>query len=351
MAYTTIKKPSEHFNTVTYTGDGSSSRNITGVGFQPDWLWIKNRDINQWNYLFDAVRGVSKALFSNVTNAESTQSGTQTAFLSDGFTVGNDTASNGNGNGIVAWNWKAGNSAGSSNSDGSTSSTVSANTTAGFSVVKYAGNSGGSGYSATIGHGLGVKPSFMIIKNLTATVNWAVYHKSLNNGTNPEVKYLELNDSNAQLDDAGIFYDTAPTNSVFTVGTSDKTNEVNKNYIAYCFAEKQGYSKFGSYLGNGNADGPFVYTGFKPAFVIIKKTSATDNWVINDNKRVGYNVDNNELFANLSNTEDTNDVLDLVSNGFKIRHTAGRHNSSGATYVYIAFAEQPLIGDNPATAR
>ena len=350
MAYTTIKKPGDYFNTKIYTGNGSS-QNITGVGFQPDWIWIKNRDVTQWHFLFDAVRGVSKAVFSNVNNAQSTQAATQTAFLSDGFSVGNDVASNGNGNGIVAWNWKCatGVSGTTTGSGSSRSYSGRVNTTAGISIINYAGNST-SGH--TIPHHLGATPKIIILKNMGDSGDWIVHVGALND---PE-KVLYLNASDAGTNFNAGFNSTNPTSSVFTLGNNAAVNDDNQQYIAYSFAEKKGYSKFGNYTGNGDADGPFIYTGFKPAFVIIKKTSATDNWVINDNKRVGYNVDNNELFANLSNTEDTNDVLDLLSNGFKLRHTAGRHNTAGGTYVYMAFAEEPLVANSgsngvPATAR
>ena len=351
MAYTTINKSTDYFNTKLYTGNGSDGHSITGVGFQPDLIWLKSRSLSEHHIWSDAIRGANKQIYSNLTYAEATSTTRIASFASDGFTLGAGDLTNKNAATYTAWNWKA-NGTGSANTDGSTSSTVSANTTAGFSVVKYAGNSGGNGYSATIGHGLGVKPSCMIIKNLTASANWAVYHKDLNNGTNPEVKYLEFN-TNGQLDDAGIFYDTAPTNSVFTVGTSDKTNEVNKNYIAYCFAEKKGYSKFGSYTGNGNnAHGPFVYTGFKPAFVMFKRTSGTGNWQLLDNKRLGYNPLNYTLYPNTSTSDQDEGDIYLLSNGFQLRGTGTDGNGSGSTYIYMAFASAPLVGSNniPATA-
>jgi hypothetical protein len=340
MAYTTIKKPSDYFNTVTYTGDGTSSRNITGVGFQPDLLWIKNRDITQWHFLFDAVRGVSKALFSNVTNAESTQASTQTAFLSDGFTVGNDVASNGNGNGIVSWNWLGANGT-ASNTDGSITSTVSANTTSGFSIVSYTGN---ETTGATVGHGLSSTPKMIILKNRNSTDDWVVYHESLGN-----TQSIRLNLTNASATTPASFNNTSPTSSVFTLG--DWTGVNGSSMIAYCFAEKQGFSKFGSYTGNGSTDGTFVYTGFKPAFVIFKNTTNTNNWSIRDNKRDSFNAGDSNLFANLSDAESSSNDIDFLSNGFKLRNAGGNWNTSGNTYIYMAFAEEPLVGDNPATAR
>ena len=341
MAYTTIKKPSDYFNTLTYTGDGSSSRNITGVGFQPDLLWIKNRDAAQYHFVFDAVRGVSKAIFPNETDAESTQIPCMSAFLSDGFTVGNDIASNGNGNGIVAWNWLA-NGAGSANTDGSISSTVSANTTSGFSIVSYTG----TGSVATVGHGLGVAPKIVLVKRRSQASNWCMYNENVGN-----TKALYLNNDTTGATSSTFWNNTTPTSSVFTVGSDAATNGSGDTQIAYCFAEKSGYSSMGSYTGNGNANGTFVYTGFSPSFVMTKRTDSTSDWLICDNKRPGYNVINKKLFPNTSGTEDSYDSFDFVSNGFKIRSSGTGHNASGGTYIYMAFAEEPLVGDNPATAR
>jgi hypothetical protein len=341
MAYTTIKKPSDYFNTLTYTGDGSSSRNITGVGFQPDLLWIKNRDAAQYHFVFDAVRGVSKAIFPNETDAESTQIPCMSAFLSDGFTVGNDIASNGNGNGIVAWNWLA-NGAGSANTDGSISSTVSANTTSGFSIVTYTG----TGANATIGHSLGVAPKIVLVKRRSQASNWCMYNENVGN-----TKALYLNNDTTGATSSTFWNNTTPTSSVFTVGSDAATNGSGDTQIAYCFAEKSGYSSMGSYTGNGNANGTFVYTGFSPSFVMTKRTDSTSDWLICDNKRPGYNVINKKLFPNTSGTEDSYDSFDFVSNGFKIRSSGTGHNASGGTYIYMAFAEEPLVGDNPATAR
>jgi hypothetical protein len=342
MAYTTINKPSDYFNTLTYTGDGSSSRNITGVGFQPDLLWIKNRDAAQYHFVFDAVRGVSKAIFPNATDAESTQIPCMSAFLSDGFTVGSDAASNGNGNGIVAWNWLA-NGAGSANTDGSISSTVSANTTSGFSIVSWTG----TGSAATIGHGLGVAPKWIIVKS-RGVENWRVYSSYLG-----ATKAMRLNGTDAADTDSS-YWNGEPTSSVFTVGTNAGTNGSSVNMIAYCFAEKQGFSKFGSYTGNGSTDGTFIYTGFKPAFVIAKMSSGADDWRmitqnVNSRNTISNEIDKN-LYAHATNAETATNI-DFVSNGMKIRSSSGGINSSGQTFIYMAFAEQPLVGDNPATAR
>jgi len=350
-----INKPDEYFNTVLNTGDDTSPKSITGVGFQPDLVWTKSRTSGTTNHtLFDSVRGAgsNKELSSNSSTAEggnqSSNYGYLSSFDSDGFTATSGSIGanyfNQSGETYVNWNWLASNST-ASNTDGSITSTVSANTTSGFSIVSYTG----TGSNATVGHGLGATPKFVTIKNRTTSGwSWKTHHVAIT----PSQR-LHLNTNDGATTETTAFNSTAPTSSVFSVGTSVGTNGSSNNYIAYCFAEKKGFSKFGSYTGNGNADGTFVYTGFKPAFVIIKKTDGADNWTINDNKRVGYNVDNNELFANLSNAEDTNDVLDLLSNGFKLRHTAGRHNTSGGTYIYMCFAESPFVTSTgiPTTAR
>ena len=348
MAYTTINKSSDYFNTKLYTGDGSSSRNITGVGFQPDLLWIKNRNVAQSHFLFDAVRGVSKAIFSNATSAESTQIPTMSAFLSDGFTVGTDIASNGNGNGIASWNWKAGtsfsNSAGANGA--SLASTGSVNTDAGFSIISYSGTNG----TETIAHGLGVKPKMIIFKYRNGVINWLAYHASLG-----ATKSIYFDATSAATTTYDYFADTEPTSSVFTVkkdGSYVETNNSGGNFIAYCFADVQGYSKFGSYVGNGSADGTFVYTGFSPAFIITKPTSTTGQWTMFDNKRDSANVGNKKyLHPNTSGDEGDANSFDFLSNGFKLRLGGGDINTSGTSYIYMAFAEAPLVGTNGVTAK
>ena len=347
MPYTTINKSTDNFNTVTYTGNGSTNA-ITGVGFQPDFTWIKRRDGGTTSHqLFDAVRGVTKRLYSNTTDAENTNATTLTAFGTDGFTVGSNTGVNPNGNGVVAWNWKAGTGAGSANTDGSINTTyTSVNTTAGFSISKYTGN-GTTG--ATVGHGLGAIPKWIIVKRLdSATTNFQVYHSSMG-----AEKYIQLNTTSGQSDSDVLWNDTAPTNQVFSLGNYSHVNYNGSPHIAYCFAEKTGYSKFGSYTGNGNTDGTFIYTGFKPAFIMQKKTSGTSDWVIYDNKRDTSNVVTQELKPNSNAAESSNTNIDILSNGFKQRANYAYTNNSGATYIYIAFAEAPLVGSNnvPCTAR
>ena len=344
MAYTTIDNPALFFNTVLYTGNGSTNT-ITGVGFQPDWVWIKNRSNTSSHNIFDAVRGVTKAIFTNATDAEATEASRLSAFNSDGFTINGDTSNqtNESGSNFVSWNWKAGGSA-SSNSNGSITSSVSANTTAGFSIVSYTG----TGSAATIGHGLSTSPSMILVKNRSTTYSWIVYHKSLGATKN---LYLDL--TNASDTSSIQFNDTEPTSSVFSVGTSLATNKSGDNLIAYCFAEKAGYSKFGSYTGNG-ADQQFIYTGFAPKFLLFKGTSNTSNWILFDDQRLTYNATYGRdrlLFPVDNSAEQDNSSdggVDMLSNGFCFRGTASMTgttelNESGASYIYMAFAEAPFV--------
>jgi hypothetical protein len=342
MAYTTIKKPSDYFNTKLYTGTGAT-QSITGVGFQPDWVWIKQRDTIRFHYIFDSIRGATKKLHSNSTDAESTLSTTLTSFDSDGYTVETDAGVNQSSGTYASWNWLASNTT-ASNTDGSIASTVSVNTTSGFSIVSYTGNGTGG---ATVGHGLGIVPKWYFVKRRdSGTSNWHVYHAS-----NAPTEDIRLNLAEAVFT-TNIWNDTAPTSSVFSLGSSVDVNASGGTYIAYCFSEVKGFSKFGSYTGNGNADGTFTYLGFKPAFVIIKQTNAAgENWFICDNKRAGYNAENNRLMPNLTTAEQLDSPIDILSNGFKARETGAKVNASGSTYIYMAFAEEPLVGDNPATAR
>jgi len=342
MAYTTINKSTDYFNTTLWTGDGNSTQNITGTGFNADWIWLKGRSGSGDHQLYDKVRGVQKMIISNGTNAESTNSiGLQT-FGSDGFTMGSDMT--GSGSTFTSWNWKA-NGQGSSNTDGSINTTyTSVNTTSGFSISQWTGNSTAG---ATIGHGLGVKPSLIIIKNLGASSQWLTWFDSF---ANTEMIYLNL--TNAKGTGQTYFNSTTPTSSLITLGGGVDENQ--NTMVAYCFAEKQGYSKFGSYTGNGNADGSFIFCGFKPAFLIVKRSSdSTENWMMLDNKRSPFNVANKRLSPNLNAAENTDIPTDFLSNGFKIRTSGGGMNASGVTYVFMAFAEAPLVGSNnvPATAR
>ena len=339
MAYTGINKSTDYFNTKLYTGNGST-QSISGVGFEPSLTWLKSRSNANVHALFDAVRGVTKRISSNDTSAEYTEAGALTAFDSDGFSLGNWTSTNGNGHTLASWNWKA-NGAGSANTDGSVSATVSANTTAGFSIVKY--NTAGSG-TQTMGHGLGSAPTFIITKPAQVTESWYVY---IPTGVSTS---LRLNTDAAAVSSTP--YAGTPTDTLFSINNSVIGGYT--NVISYCFAEKTGYSKIGSYVGNGNADGTFVYTGFKPAWLLIKKSSASGNgWFLMDTKTNTYNPKSIFFQANLSNAETDVDRMDILSNGFKPRYDWSIINESGATYIYMAFAEAPLVGSNnvPCTAR
>ena len=347
MAYTTINKPTEHFNTKLYTGNGGT-QTISGIGFQPDFTWVKSRNYAYYHYLQDAVRGSSNVLYTNNNDAEATGvTAGISAWNSDGYVTGSQGALNGNGKTFVAWNWKA-NGTGSANTVGSINSTVSANTTSGFSIVSYTGNGGST--PKTVGHGLGVAPKMIIIKPRNLTYDWMTYNENVG-----ATKGMCLNTTQAPFTSSN-FNDTAPTTSVFSV-KNNATNETNGNYIAYCFAEKQGFSKFSSYIGNGNNDGTFVYTGFKPAFVLVKRTDAVANWSLIDNTRDPFNVTYHFLEPNVSDVEFTPSgpqaAFDFCSQGFKCRSTNGAINASGGTYIYMAFAEAPLVGSNnvPCTAR
>ena len=344
---TTIIDGSEHFNTVLYSGDGATSKAITGVGFQPDFNWVKQRNIAQSHTLTDAVRGVGFILSSNATSAEYslTTYGQVTSFDTDGFTVSkgsNATYSyyNQSGGTYAAWNWKAGGTA-VSNTDGSITSQVSANVDAGFSIVSYSG----TGANATVGHGLNTEPQMIIAKaRANGSSYWLTYHSGV---ASPSTSYLSLNTTSAvDTGGASVWNSTAPTSSVFSVGTSTWINPSGGDMIAYCFANSD-TTKVGSYTGNGSTDGPFVYTGFRPAWIMWKRTDSSSGgeWVIQDTTRREFNPVNVSLYPNLSNAEATGEtfrVQDTLSNGFKLRSSAAQCNASGGTYIYLAFAEHPF---------
>ena len=352
MAYTTIDDPTSFFNTILYTGDGNTSRSITGVGFQPDWLWIKRRDATEGHVLFDVVRSADARLQSNNNSVEADRPNIVYSFDSDGFSVSQsdiDNASNNNGGTYVAWNWKAGGSA-SSNSNGSITSSVSANTTAGFSIVSYTGNSTSG---ATVGHGLSSAPKFVIGKaRNTSGEDWFT-----GNASNGFDKYIKLNDTHAAQTFSGVFNDTAPSSTVVTLGSNGIINSSSYNYIMYCFSEVKGYSKIGSYKGNGNADGTFVYTGFRPAWILLKDYTSSSgyNWIILDNKRDPSNSLDRRLQPSTGFAEytDVSDFCDFTSNGFKWRGSQANWNASGVGYIYLAFAESPFVNSNgiPTNAR
>ena len=354
MAYSTIPKGSLYMNPKIYTGNGSTN-NITGVGFQPDWVWTKCRSTVNSSRLIDAVRGVTKAIVSNSSGAEFTEANGLSAFGSDGYTLNGNLASmNTNSDTYVSWNWKAGTGQGSPNTDGSINTTyTSVNTTSGCSISQYTGNATDN---ASVGHGLGTAPKMLIIKEITSTSNWGVWHQDLTDGG----YRLSLQETTAQVSDTAFMGGgnrAIPTNSVFYLGSGGGGNSSSDNYIAYAFSEIKGFSKMGSYTGNGNTNGPFIYTGFKPAFVMAKYISgAGEDWKMMDSKRNPSNVTNKILAANTNVAEATSSYLDLLSNGFKIRATTGSLNSSGGSYIYMAFAENPFVatsGTNaiPVTAR
>ena len=465
MAYSSVTKPEDHFNTVLYTGDGSTSNAITGVGFQPDWVWIKRRNNANPHFLNDSVRGATKDLRSDGTDAETTnnQYGILKSFDSDGFTVSvgstNGARANTSGGTFASWNWLAGGTApaitytvkvvsdsgnkyrfddfgtsavtldlqeggtytfdqsdssnsghplrfytasdktggeyttgvtttgtpgssgaqtvitvaasaptlyyqcsnhagmggqantnsthGSSNFSGSIQSTVSANTTAEFSIVKYTG--AGTGTTTTVGHGLGAVPDVYMVKSLDSVGGWHMYHHQVSAA--PETDYIDLNTTDA-VADYTFWGDTAPTSTVFTVKDGDDVNASGEEYIAYCFKSKKGYSRFGSYTGNGSTDGTFVYTGFKPAWVLVKNTtSGSHSWLLFDNQRDPINTANQLLMPNQSSAEsETSNEFDFLSNGFKLRSTGTDGNESGSTIIYLAFAENPFVANDSGTA-
>ena len=344
MAYTTIDKSSLHFNTVQWTGNASTNA-ITGVGFRPDWIWGKSHTSGYSHQLYDVVRGATYSLKTNGYTAQETLSTGLTSFDSDGFTLGSNTNINASGHTVTGWNWKAGNSQGSSNTDGSINTTyTSVNTTAGFSISTYTG----TGSNATIGHGLGAVPSVVIVKRYATQGDWIGYFKALGNTKNARFNTTDAADTNST-----VWNSTTPTSSVFSVGTFGETNSSGGTFVAYCFAEKTGFSKFGSYTGNGNADGAFIYTGFKPAWIMQKRTDAANNWNIYDVKRNTFNIVDKYLYADDNSAEITTSAIDVVSNGFKCRNSSTFLNTSGGTYIYMAFAKAPLVGSNniPCTAR
>ena len=344
MAYSSIVKPEDYFNTVLYTGNGST-QSITGVGFQPDWVWIKGRSVAAGSNLSDSVRGVNKQLQTASTAAEETLTTCVTAFDSDGFSLGSNGNVNTNSGTFVAWNWLAGGSA-SSNSNGSITSSVSANTTAGFSIVSYTG----TGSVATVGHGLGVAPKFIIVKTRSLSGEaWPVDSRAASG-----ILYLNETSAEGSYGDSSPFPSTAPTTTVFSIGTPNNTNGSGATYIAYCFADVKGYSKFGIYIGNNNASGPFIYTGFRPAWVLVKRANGSgNNWQLHDIKRTQYTQPiNHRIAPNVTLAEQTGDTLgfEFFSNGFRPNNANGDYNDNLDEYIYMAFAEHPFVANNSGTA-
>jgi len=339
MAYTTIDNPGLFFNTVLYTGNGTTDHAITGVGFQPDWTWLKKRSNADDHILQDVVRTPTKYLISNSTTAEATYSEGFKSFDSDGFTLGNANNTNQNTHTFAAWNWKAGGSA-SSNSDGDVTSTVSANQTAGFSVALVSNLN-----SNSFGHGLGAEPELIIGKRTDNTANWRVYFKGITSG-----KSLFLNTTGGETTESSAIA-SANSTTITVTGSGNGGTGGTGTAVYYSFKSIKGYSKVGTYTGNGNANGTFVHTGFRPAWVMYKRSSASGNdWVIVDNKRDPINVCDEELYANLNSATGDVDLLDFLSNGFKCRRSHNSQNGSGSTYIYLAFAEHPFVTEGTKAA-
>ena len=332
---TSTTQANDYFNVLAYSGTGSN-QTLT-VGFQPDFAWFKKRSAAESHILQNSIAGNTKFLISNSTAAEDTSSALIQSFNSDGVTIGTSSTINGTSTTYAGWFWNAGGST-VTNTSGTISAQVRASTTAGFSIATYTGN-GSAG--ATVGHGLGVTPSMIFVKSRSVgTAGWVVWHTSLTLGAN---SYLVLEGTQAQQTTNQPWNNTLPTSSVFSLRTWDAVNQNGSTYVAYLFAAVAGYSAFGSYTGNASADGPFIYTGFRPEFVMIKCSSTTGDWVMQDVARSPYNVSTNYLVANASTAEQTGQLLDFVSNGFKIRvAVSGAMNSSGATYIFMAFAENPF---------
>lgn len=330
----TIVKGSNYMQAVLYTGTGAT-QTISGLDFQPDLVWIKSRSAATDHKLTDAVRGVTKALVSNSTAAETTDTTGITAFTSTGFTLGANSTYNNSGATYVAWCWKAGNTT-SSNTNGTITSTVSVNASAGFSVVTYTG----TGVAATVGHGLGVAPQFIIVKIRNTVAEWYVKPVVISGASN---NTLKLNSTDAATTANNYWNSTAPTSSVFSLGADGGVNSSGNTFVAYCWAPIAGYSAFGSYTGNGSDNGPFVHLGLKPKWVLIKRTDSVDNWILHDTGRNTYNTMTSDLYPNLANAEDQSWYVDSLSNGFKVRSGGSTAmNTNGGTYVYACFAENPF---------
>jgi len=329
MAYTTIDNPELYFQTKLYTGTGNSHA-ITLDGsenMQPDWVWIKCRDDSHNHQVFDSVRGVHKRMRTDTSGAETESSESLKSFNTDGFTLGTQANVNNSSNTFVAWNWKE-------------------SATAGFDIVSYTGND----TARTISHSLSAVPKMMIVKCRNVGKEWTIFHASLGNG-----KFIELDNGSAVQTATNRWNDTSPTSSVFTVGVDSSVNGDTQTYIAYLFSEKKGFSKMGSYVGNGNANGSFIFTGFKPSWIMGKKSSGSNNWYMFDTTRNPFNLTTKKLRADTSDTEDdnTSKAIDILSNGYKIKTADEEFNDSGETYIFMAFAENPFVtsGGVPATAR
>ena len=350
MAYTTIDKHTDFFNRIKYTGDGSSSRALTGFGHQPDWMWFKHRNGTSHPQINDSVMGATKWRYTRSTVVDDTSTQPIT-YGTDGLTFnGGNYDPNTNTYPYIVWSLKAGTTSGLSGGT-ITPSAYSINTTSKFGIYKYTG----TGSNGTIAHGLGTTPKMIWVKKTSGAEDWRIYHQGAGDAT----KYMTLNSTGAVSTAASVWNSTAPTSTLFSIGTDGGVNTSGQTYIAYVWGEVSGFSKFGKYVGNSLADGAFVYTGFRPAFILLKNSGASSSWYIYDNKRPSYyNPNATVLFAETTTAESTNTSssehpIDFLSNGFKFRTTSAARNESGSSYIYMAFAEAPLTGTNnvPCTAR
>jgi hypothetical protein len=352
MAYTNIDDPSAYFQALAYTGNSGTGHAITNDGnsnLQPDLLWIKNRDVGYSHALYDSTRGTGKVLRPNGTNTEGTVTNGVTAFGTNGFTVG--SAADVNEDNLVAWQWKANGGTTASNTDGDLTSTVQFNSTAGFSIVTYTGKNPIE--PLQVGHGMGEAPDVVLVKNRSGSRNWVMYHKDL---TAPAAnRYLILDhDVYGELANSTLWGNVAPSSTIITTGENASVNQPNENFVAYCWKERQGFSKFGKYVGNGSTNGTFVYTGFKPAWIMCRRIDGGGNsWDMHDSARDPFNPSGRTFYANTDGAELTGNNVDLLSNGFKQRDTSANRNGSGNTYIYMAFAEHPFVTSTgiPTTAR
>ena len=324
-------------NTVLYTGTGASNAQ-TGIGFQPAMTWLKSRSAATSHYLFDSARGATEAIFPDLTDTEAANAEYLKSFDADGFTLGTNAGINDNTKTYVAWNWKAGTSSGVDFSSGDITPTAySINTTSGIGIYHY----NCTGANATMVHGLSSAPKMLITKSLGDTSPWAVWHTAM-----AATNYLVLDDTAPEATNANAWNSTAPSSTLISLGADGQTNGTGKNNIMYAFSEVTGYSAFGKYKGTGNADGPFVYTGFKPSFIMVKRyDSGTINWVVADNKREGYNPDNDPLYPDVTVAEGTADNINICSTGFKIINSGDDYNNDGGYYIYAAFG-QSIVGSN-----
>jgi hypothetical protein len=349
--YTTVDDPSIYQSTLLYTGDGATDRTVTGVGFQPDLGWFWTRNATQSKHVYDAVRGETGGdyyyLVSNSTDAQTTASDSLHALAADGYTMDGSAAINGSGTTMAVWSWKAGTTSGISGGT-ITPSAYSINTASGFGIYTYTGNDTAG---ATIAHGLGAIPEFIVVKKSDGTGSWQVYHGA--NTTAPETDYLLLDDMAATADALDRWNDTAPTTTLFSLGDATEVNDSGNTYVAYVWAGVQGYSRFSTYKGNGSSHGAMINCGFRPAWIMVKKTSGTDSWIIFNNKLQGFNPDNDYGYADAITTVGTSDYIYIMSNGFWMTNTTTLLNEADSTYVYAAFAEQPFANSNgvAATAR